>query len=100
MPLRGKGSHVESLEEVEQLRDAIDRNDITGVQNLMTRNPGLHKARLGLWQRRPADARRRMPSTDGIQTLDSAMDDRERIRCPSGRGRTANARGAFGNRIR
>ena len=40
-------THVESLEELGQLRDAIDRNDLTGVQNLMTRNPGLHKARLG-----------------------------------------------------
>ena len=38
---------MESLEELGQLRAAIDRNDITGVQNLMTRNPGLHKARLG-----------------------------------------------------
>jgi ankyrin repeat protein len=46
-PVDGKGRFVESLEELRQLRDAIDRNDFTGVQNLMTRNPGLHKARLG-----------------------------------------------------
>jgi ankyrin repeat protein len=38
---------VESLEEFRQLRVAIDRNDLTEVQNLMTRNPGLHKAPLG-----------------------------------------------------
>jgi hypothetical protein len=38
---------VESLEEVRQLRVAIDRNDITKVQTLMTRNPGLHQAPLG-----------------------------------------------------
>lgn len=38
---------MESLEELRQLRYAIDRNDITGVQNLMTRNPDLHKAPLG-----------------------------------------------------
>lgn len=36
---------MESLEE--QLMDAISRNDITGVQDLMTRKPGLHKAPLG-----------------------------------------------------
>ena len=38
---------MESLKELGQLRDAIDRNDITQVQNLMTRTPGLHKSRLG-----------------------------------------------------
>jgi ankyrin repeat protein len=38
---------VDSLEELAQLKDAINRNDITGVQNLMTRNPDLHKARIG-----------------------------------------------------
>ena len=38
---------MESEKELSLLKKAIDRNDITGVQNLMTRNPGLHKARLG-----------------------------------------------------
>jgi ankyrin repeat protein len=38
---------LESLEELRQLRYAIDRNDITAVQRLMSSNPGLHKAPLG-----------------------------------------------------
>jgi ankyrin repeat protein len=38
---------MESQEELRQLRDAIHRNDLAGVQTLMTRNPGLHKAPLG-----------------------------------------------------
>jgi ankyrin repeat protein len=40
-------AHVESLEEVGQLKQAIDANDIAGVQLLMTRNPALHQAPLG-----------------------------------------------------
>jgi ankyrin repeat protein len=35
------------LEEVGQLKQAIDANDIAGVQVLMTRNPALHEAPLG-----------------------------------------------------
>jgi ankyrin repeat protein len=38
---------VGSLKEVEQLRTAINRNDSTRVQKLMTGNPDLHKAPLG-----------------------------------------------------
>ena len=39
---------MESLEkQLGQLRKAINTNDITGVQRLMTRNPALHKAALG-----------------------------------------------------
>lgn len=40
-------AHVESSEEVGQLKGAIDTNDITRVQTMMTRNPALHQAPLG-----------------------------------------------------
>ena len=40
-------AHVESLEEVGQLKQAIDRNDIERVKTMMTRNPTLHRAPLG-----------------------------------------------------
>lgn len=40
-------AHVESLEEIGQLKQAIDTNDLVGVKALMTRNPALHRAPLG-----------------------------------------------------
>jgi ankyrin repeat protein len=40
-------THVESLEEIGQLKQAIDANDIVRVRTLMTRNPALHRAPLG-----------------------------------------------------
>jgi ankyrin repeat protein len=40
-------AHLESLEEVGQLKQAIDRNDVERVQRMMTRNPALHRAPLG-----------------------------------------------------
>lgn len=40
-------AHVESLAEVGQLKQAIDENDLARVQELITRNPALHRARLG-----------------------------------------------------
>ena len=40
-------AHVDSLEEAGQLKDAIDRNDLSLVQAMMLRNPALHKAPLG-----------------------------------------------------
>jgi ankyrin repeat protein len=40
-------AHVESFEEVGQLKQAIDTNDIARVQTMMTRNPALHRAPLG-----------------------------------------------------
>jgi ankyrin repeat protein len=39
--------HVESLEEIGQLKLAIDANDLEKVKSLMTRNPALHRAPLG-----------------------------------------------------
>jgi hypothetical protein len=40
-------AHVDSLEEVGQLKQAIDTNDLDRVKTLMTRNPELHRAPLG-----------------------------------------------------
>jgi len=40
-------AHVESLEEVGQLKQAIDGNDIERVKTMMMRNPALHRAPIG-----------------------------------------------------
>lgn len=40
-------AHVESLEEIGQLKQAIDTNDLELVKTMMTRNPALHRAPLG-----------------------------------------------------
>src|SRR5713101_1436715 len=40
-------AHVESLEEIGKLKQAIDTNDLDGVRSLMSRNPELHRAPLG-----------------------------------------------------
>ena len=40
-------AHVQSFEEIGQLKQAIDSNDIARVKTLMTRNPALHSAPLG-----------------------------------------------------
>src|SRR5262244_2910442 len=40
-------AHVESFEEIGQLKQAIDTNDIKRVKTMMTRNPSLHSAPLG-----------------------------------------------------
>ena len=40
-------AHVDSLEEIGQLKQAIDTNDFARVKTLMTRNPELHRAPLG-----------------------------------------------------
>jgi ankyrin repeat protein len=40
-------AHVDSLEEIGQLKQAIDSNDLEQVKTLMTRNPELHRAPLG-----------------------------------------------------
>ncbi len=40
-------AHVDSLEEIGQLKHAIDTNDFEGVRKLMTDNPELHRAPLG-----------------------------------------------------
>ena len=40
-------AYVDSLDEIGQLKQAIDTNDLGRVKNLMTRNPELHHAPLG-----------------------------------------------------
>jgi hypothetical protein len=40
-------AHIDSLEEVGQLKQAIDSNDIVRLKAMMTRNPALHRAPLG-----------------------------------------------------
>ena len=46
-------AHVESLQEIGQLKAAIDANDLARVQELMTRNPALHRAPLGYGKNGP-----------------------------------------------
>lgn len=40
-------AHVEALDEIGQLREAIDTNNVERVKLLMTRNPALHTAAVG-----------------------------------------------------
>ncbi len=40
-------AYVESLEEIGQLKQAIDANDLERVKTMMTRNPDLHRAPIG-----------------------------------------------------
>lgn len=40
-------THIDSLEEFGELKQAIDTNDFESIENLMTRNPALHCAPLG-----------------------------------------------------
>jgi ankyrin repeat protein len=40
-------AHIESLEEIGQLKQAIDTNDVDRVTTMMTRNPALHRAPVG-----------------------------------------------------
>jgi hypothetical protein len=47
-------ANVESLDEIGQLKQAIDTNDLArGVISPMTRNPGLHHAPLGYGRNGP-----------------------------------------------
>src|SRR5437016_2721791 len=46
-------AHVDSLEEIGQLKKAIDTNDAQRVKTLMIRNPALHSAPLGYCKNGP-----------------------------------------------
>src|SRR5215510_3692125 len=46
-------AHVESFEEIGQLKQAIDTNDIARVKSMMTGNPALHSAPLGYGKNGP-----------------------------------------------
>jgi ankyrin repeat protein len=45
--------HVESLHETGELKQAIDRNDLDQVKQMMRRNPALHRAPLGYGKNGP-----------------------------------------------
>jgi hypothetical protein len=97
-----QGSH-RLLEEIGQLKQAIDTNDIDRVKTLMTRNPVAAQCSTGLRQRRAAHVGGRMPRPKGITESGEAghggMDARTRVgRAPGGR-RTADASRAQGDRI-
>src|SRR4051794_15286216 len=40
-------AHIDSLEEAEKLKDAIDQNDLPLIQSMMLQNRALHKAPFG-----------------------------------------------------
>lgn len=40
-------AHIESLGEIGELKQAIDRNDLDRVKTMMSRNPALHRAPMG-----------------------------------------------------
>src|SRR6201991_2494187 len=40
-------AHINSLEEIGQLKQAIDTNDVDRVKTMLTRNPALHRAAMG-----------------------------------------------------
>jgi hypothetical protein len=46
-------AHIDSLEEIGQLKQAIDTNDLVRVTAMMTRNPKLHSAPLGYGKHGP-----------------------------------------------
>src|SRR5712671_1346758 len=46
-------AHVDSLEELGQLKQAIDTNNVERVKFLMTRNPALHRAPMGYGKNGP-----------------------------------------------
>src|SRR5689334_15181401 len=46
-------AHIDSLEEIGQLKAAIDKNDLDRVKTLMTHNPALHRAPLGYGKNGP-----------------------------------------------
>ena len=93
----GRSSRLTSiqLEEIGQLKQAIDANDFERVKTLMTRNPTLHRAPLGLWQERAAHLGCRMPravgATESGETGHCEVDDRERFRRAPGRRRATDA---------
>src|ERR1700724_3357964 len=46
-------AHIDSLEEIGELKQAIDTNDLSRVKTLMTRDPELHRAPLGYGKNGP-----------------------------------------------
>jgi hypothetical protein len=75
-------AHVESLQTVGQLKQAIDSNELERVKAAMTRDPELHRAPLGYNKNGPLTwvAECRVPRVPPVkQGADGAVDDRERV---------------------
>ena len=91
-------AHVDSLEEIGQLKQAIDTNDLARVKNLMTRNPELHQAPLGYRKDGPltwvAECRVPWEPPNPAQIGHGEVDDRKRLGRAPGRGWAADESGA------
>jgi len=76
-------AHVDSLEEIGQLKQAIDSNDLKRVKAIMTASPALHHP-ARIQQERPPHVGRRMPGAMGTansgKTRYGGVDDRQRVR--------------------
>ena len=72
-------SHVESLQEIGQLKRSIDENDLPGLVALMTRNPALHQAPLGYKDNGPltwaAECRGVLPSPERLEIVRWMLDN-------------------------
>ena len=81
-------AYVDSLEEIGQLKQAIDTNDIDRVNSMMTRTDAAQRS-AWLWQRWATHVGCRMPCAMGItkfgETGHGRVDDRTRVGCAPGR---------------
>ena len=88
-------AHIDSLEEVGQLKQAIDTNDVDRVKTMMTRNPALHSAPLGYGKDGPltwvAECRVPWESPSPARLAMADVDARARVGRAPGRRRTADA---------
>ncbi len=81
-------AHVDSLEEMGQLKQAIDSNDLESGEKADDQQPCAAQRSAGLHQKRPAYLGGGMPRSMGAAIGNAAchgrMDDRSRLRHPSG----------------
>ena len=88
-------AHIDSLEEIGQLKQAIDTNDLGRVKTMMTRNPTLHTAPLGYGKDGPltwvAECRVPWESPTSGEAGHGDVDARARVGRAPGRRRTADA---------
>lgn len=91
-------AHVESFEEIGQLKQAIDTNDVARVKSMMARNPALHRAPARIRRGWAAHVGCRMPGAVGVaescEAGHSGVDDHPRIGPAPGGRRTPHASGA------
>jgi hypothetical protein len=96
-------AHVESFEEIGQLKQAIDTNDIVHVKTVMTRNPTLHSAPLGYGKDGPltwvAECRVPWESPSPVRLAMAELGDRAWIGRAPGRGRPLMRAALNGYRI-